>query len=120
MRESVLTFVLAALLRQLNIDRREFWAMIYAYPCQLIPNEDGGLVATPLDVPEAITGGSDRAEALTMVEDALATALAGYVDEKRDIRGRQTRPVFRYEGAAVSPRWSLPTGWVSVSPLCRS
>ena len=59
--------------------------MIYAYPCQLTPDEDGGLVATFPDVPEAITGGSDRAEALAMAEDALATALAGYVHEKRDI-----------------------------------
>ena len=60
--------------------------MIYAYPCQLIPDgEDGGLVATFPDVPEAITGGRDRSEALDMAEDALATALAGYVHEKWDI-----------------------------------
>ena len=59
--------------------------MIYAYPCQLTPDEDGGLVATFPDVPEAITGGSDRSEALAMAEDALATALAGYVHEKWDI-----------------------------------
>ena len=59
--------------------------MIYAYPCQLTPDEDGGLVATFPDVPEAITGGKDRAESLTMAEDALATALAGYVHEKWDI-----------------------------------
>ena len=44
--------------------------MIYAYACQLTPDEDGGLVATFPDVPEAITGGRDRAEALTMAEDA--------------------------------------------------
>ena len=49
--------------------------MIYAYPCQLTPDEDGGLVATFPDVPEAITGGRDRGEALAMAEDALATAL---------------------------------------------
>ncbi len=42
-------------------------------------------MATFPDVPEAITGGSDRAEALAMAEDALATALAGYVHEKWDI-----------------------------------
>ena len=59
--------------------------MIYSYPCQLTPDEDGGLVATFPDVPEAITGGKDRAEALAMAEDALATALAGYVQEKWDI-----------------------------------
>ena len=59
--------------------------MIYAYPCELTPDEDGRLVATFPDVPEAITGGRDRAEALAMAEDALATALAGYVHEKWDI-----------------------------------
>ena len=37
------------------------------------------------DVPEAVTGGKDRAEALSVAEDALATALAGYVHEKWDI-----------------------------------
>ena len=56
--------------------------MIYAYPCHLAPDEDGGLVATFPDVPEAITGGRDRAETVAMAEDALATALAGYVHEK--------------------------------------
>ena len=59
--------------------------MIYAYPCQLTPDDDGGLVATFPDVPEAITGGRNRAEAMAMAEDALATALAGYVHEKWDI-----------------------------------
>ena len=37
------------------------------------------------DVPEAITGGKDRTEALTMAEDALATALAGYVHAQWEI-----------------------------------
>ena len=59
--------------------------MIYTYPCQLTPDEDGGLVATFPDVPEAITGGRDRAETLRMAEDALATALAGYVHDNWDI-----------------------------------
>ncbi len=59
--------------------------MIYAYPCQLIPDEGGGLVATFPDVPEAITGGSDRTEALRMAEDALASALAGYVQNNSEI-----------------------------------
>ena len=59
--------------------------MIYAYPCQLTSDEDAGLVVTFPDVPEAITGARDRAEALAMAEDALATALAGYVNEKWDI-----------------------------------
>ncbi len=59
--------------------------MIYAYPCQLTPDEDGGFVVTFRDVPEAITGGNDHAEVLAMAEDALATALAGYVHEEWEI-----------------------------------
>ena len=59
--------------------------MIYAYPCELTPDEEGGLVALFPDVPEAITGGKDRTEALTMAEDALATALAGYVHAQWEI-----------------------------------
>ena len=59
--------------------------MIYAYPCELAHDGEGGLVATFPDVPEAVTGGADRTRALEMAEDALATALAGYVHEKWDI-----------------------------------
>ena len=59
--------------------------MLYAYPCIHTPAENGSLVVTFPDVPEAISGGADSSEALAMAEDALATALAGYVHEKRDI-----------------------------------
>ena len=59
--------------------------MIYAYPCDLASDADGELVVSFADVPEAITGGADRFEALSMAEDALAAALAGYVHRKRDI-----------------------------------
>ena len=83
--------MLAAMLRLPNIDRGEFRVMIYAYPCQLTRDEDdGGLVATFPDVQEAVTGGRGRSEALAMAEDALATALAGYVHEKWDIPAPST------------------------------
>ena len=59
--------------------------MIYTYPCELIPDEEGGLIATFPDVPEATTGGNDRAETLRIAEDALAIALAGYVHNRWDI-----------------------------------
>lgn len=59
--------------------------MIYAYPCQLTPDEEGGFVVTFRDVPEAATGGREHAEALAMAEDALATALVGYVHEEWEI-----------------------------------
>ena len=59
--------------------------MIYAYPCDIVPDEDGELVVTFPDVPEAITGGQDRAEALRLAADALSAALAGYVHDQRDV-----------------------------------
>lgn len=59
--------------------------MIYAYPCEIASEEDGELVVTFPDVPEAITGGRDRAETLRLAVDALGAALAGYVHGLRDI-----------------------------------
>lgn len=53
--------------------------MIYTYPCDLVHDEDGGFLVTFPDIPEAITGGKTRAEALEMAQDALTVALAGYV-----------------------------------------
>ena len=59
--------------------------MYYVYPCVLTPEEGGGFYVTFPDVPGALTGGKDRGEALTMAEDALTAALAGYVQEHWDI-----------------------------------
>ena len=59
--------------------------MIYAYPCELAADDQGALVATFPDVPEAITGADGRTEALRLAADALAAALAGYVYDGRDI-----------------------------------
>lgn len=59
--------------------------MQYSYPCILHPEEGGGFWVSFPDVPGALTGGEDRAEALEMAEDALGVALAGYVHERWDI-----------------------------------
>lgn len=59
--------------------------MRYVYPCVLTPEEGGGFFVRFPDVSGALTCGDDRAEALAMAEDALAVALAGYVQQQRDI-----------------------------------
>ena len=59
--------------------------MRYAYPCVLTPEEGGEFFVRFPDVPGALTCGDNRAEALLMAEDALAVALAGYVQQQRDI-----------------------------------
>ena len=59
--------------------------MQYVYPCQLTPEEEGGFFVSFPDVPEALTGGASRAEALKMAEDALVAALSMYVKEREEI-----------------------------------
>jgi len=50
-----------------------------AYPAALIPDPDGGFTVTFRDVPEAITEGDTRQEALLRAEDAIESALAMYI-----------------------------------------
>lgn len=53
-----------------------------SYPATLTPDPDGGFTVTFRDVPEAITEGDSREEALLRAEDALESALAMYVAAK--------------------------------------
>ena len=78
--------------------------MIYTYPCDLTPDEEGGFLVTFPDVPEAITGGKTHAEALEMGKDALTVALAGYVIANWDIP--VPRPVS--EGQVLIPLDPIP------------
>ena len=58
--------------------------MQYAYPCILASEEDGVSVSFP-DIPEALTCGIDRRDALTQAIDALVAALSAYVYAREDI-----------------------------------
>ena len=64
--------------------------MIYSYPCRISSDSDGELVVSFPDVPEAVTGGRDRSQALRLAADALSVALAGYVHDSRDIPAPST------------------------------
>lgn len=62
------------------------------YPARL--EKDGsGYVVSFKDVPEALTSGRTKKEALAMAEDALATAMEFYFEERREVpmpsRGRK-------------------------------
>ena len=59
--------------------------MRYAYPCRIERDEDGAFVVSFPDVPGANTGADDRAEALELAADALATALSMYVNLRKTI-----------------------------------
>ncbi len=54
------------------------------YPAKLKPDGKEWMVSFP-DIPEALTGGSTREEAIEMARDALTTALEFYFDDKREI-----------------------------------
>ena len=87
--------------------------MQYVYPCVLTPENEGGFFVSYPDVPEALTGGDNRAEALAMAEDALAAALGMYVKEREDI----PVPVSRLRVRRLLPsRPSSPPNWLSTPP----
>src|SRR5437868_4900923 len=54
------------------------------YPAMLTQDGDGWLVTFP-DIPEAITSGATRDEALAMAQDALKTAMEFYFEDKRPV-----------------------------------
>ena|ERR1700678_2140366 len=53
----------------------------FEYPVSLKEAAEGGFVVRFPDVPEAITQGEDKAEALARARDALETALEFYTDK---------------------------------------
>ena len=68
------------------------------YRASLTPNGEGGFVVAFADVPEALSEGASRAEALANAEDALAVALLGRMADGAKlpapaVRGRGLAPV---------------------------
>ena len=58
---------------------------MFDYPVELAQDDNGTVMATFPDVPEAITFGSDDDEALLRAVDALETALSFYVDARQPL-----------------------------------
>ena len=88
--------------------------MEFTYKAELIDDPDGGFVVTFPDVPEAITGGNTRAQALVMAEDALAVALLGRIDDGAELpgavaTGRDLVPVS--VPAAVAAKLAVIIAW---------
>ncbi|MDR3300508.1 MAG: type II toxin-antitoxin system HicB family antitoxin [Candidatus Accumulibacter sp.] len=57
---------------------------MFDYPVTLMP-DDGTILVTFADVPEAITFGNDEEEALLNAIDALETGLSFYIDDKKPL-----------------------------------
>lgn len=62
------------------------------YFCKLEPNGEGGFLVTFPDVPEALTEGATRDDALANAADALEVALLGRMKDGDDIPPAATRP----------------------------
>jgi antitoxin HicB len=58
---------------------------MFDYPVTLTPDDNGTVLVTFHDVPEAITFGADEDEALLNAIDALETGLSFYVDERKPL-----------------------------------
>lgn len=58
---------------------------MFDYPVTLTPDDNGTVLVTFVDVPEAITFGADKDEALLNAIDALETGLSFYVDERKPL-----------------------------------
>jgi antitoxin HicB len=64
----------------------------FTYPALIEPGEEQGFVVTFPDVPEAVTQGEDRPEALAMGAEALGLALLTYLRQGRPLpRSRAAR-----------------------------
>ena len=74
--------------------------MANPYPVRLTPDGGGFLVQFP-DIPEAITYGATREEALQLAKDALLTALEFYFEDLREVP--KPAPVGRGEDSVELP-----------------
>jgi antitoxin HicB len=59
--------------------------MEYRYPVRMLPDDNGTVLVTFPDVPEAITFGENEQDALTRAAEALEAALSIYIDRNADI-----------------------------------
>ncbi|MBR5940386.1 MAG: type II toxin-antitoxin system HicB family antitoxin [Neisseriaceae bacterium] len=55
------------------------------YPATFTKAPEGGFVVTFRDIPEAITQGDDKTEAVMMAEDALLTSMDFYFEDQRPV-----------------------------------
>src|SRR5438132_5553158 len=84
-----------------------------AYPAVLTSDPDGGFTVTFRDVPEAITEGDSREEAVLRAEDALESALAMYIAAKEPM----PRPSEPKPGEVMVPLSAL--GWPKLRFMMR-
>ena len=98
---------------------------MFDYPVTLTP-DDGVMLVTFADVPEAITFGADEEEALLQAVDALETALSFYVDARKPLpvpgkarRGQRTVRPSALEGAKLGVYRAMTEQGIKKAELAR-
>jgi len=98
---------------------------MFDYPVTLTPDGDS-LLVTFRDVPEAITFGANKDEALRQAVDALETALSFYVDSRKPLpvaskpkRGQHTVRLSALEGAKLGVYQAMTEQGIKKSELAR-
>lgn len=98
---------------------------MFDYPVTLT-SDDGNVLVTFVDVPEAITFGADQDEALLHAIDALETGLSFYVDERKSLpipskpkRGQKTVRPSALECAKLGVYQAMTEQGVKKSELAR-
>lgn len=59
--------------------------MKFEYPITLKQQDDGSYLVSFIDIPEALTDGETKEEALSESLDCIIAALGGYINARRDI-----------------------------------
>jgi antitoxin HicB len=98
---------------------------MFDYPVTLTP-DDGTVLVTFADVPEAITFGADEDEALMQAVDALESALAMYVADRKPLpapsapaRGQRTVRPSALEGAKLGVYQAMTEQGIKKAELAR-
>lgn len=76
-----------------------------AWPVDLTPQEDGTILVSFPDIPEALTDGETKEEAMAQAQDCLIAALGGYVAARRPIPNpaqAQGRPMIALPALAAA------------------
>ncbi len=101
--------------------------MDFAYPAQLNNETDGRYTVTFPDLPDAITQGEDRADALEMAADCLAETIGARIAERADIptpsplrRGQVRVAVPVYVAVKAALYVAMKQEGVSMSDLARA
>jgi antitoxin HicB len=98
----------------------------FAYPAQLTPDEKGSFMVRFRDIPEAITSGKDRADAIEQAADCLQEALAGRLVRRDPIptpskvrRGDLLIPVAMYLAPKLALFTAMQSAGINNSEMAR-